>query len=168
MFPIEKSLDEISRIAKIKENENTRFRIFLKGLNSKRVDNIVHRINDEVVEQIKCTECGNCCTCLRPTVTNKEVVRLSEITNLSKVSFTEKYLEKDDFENTRFLKDKPCIFLENKKCTIYKDRPADCKSFPHIDKNGFIGRTMSMLNNYEICPIVFNVMERLKRELKFR
>ena len=62
MLPIEKNIERIKLLSIKKEKENHRFRIFLsrrdgfpKGLQSKRVDTVVHRINSEVVRGIDCT-----------------------------------------------------------------------------------------------------------------
>jgi Fe-S-cluster containining protein len=60
------------------------------------------------------------------------------------------------------LKGKPCKFLRNKKCTIYSSRPFDCRSYPHLHKKDFTFRLFAVLNNYSVCPIVFNVYEELK------
>jgi Fe-S-cluster containining protein len=168
MVPIERNIERITLLSIKKEKENHRFRIFLKGLQSKRVDAVVHRINSEVVQEIDCTECGNCCTVLRPVVTDEEIARLSAVLNVTKDSFIEKYTDEDPFDNKKSLKETPCVFLDNKKCSIYHDRPHDCRSFPHIDKDDFAFRTLEMLENSGICPIVFNVLERLKKELRFR
>ncbi|MDR0866741.1 MAG: YkgJ family cysteine cluster protein [Candidatus Symbiothrix sp.] len=65
-------------------------------------------------------------------------------------------------------KDIPCRYLNGKICSIYEERPNECRSYPNTHKSGFISRTWGMIENYEICPIVFNVMEGLKYELRFR
>jgi hypothetical protein len=44
-------------------------------------------------------------------------------------------------------------------------RPNDCRLFPHLHKKGFVFRLIQVVENCSICPIVFNVFERLKQEL---
>ncbi|MCK9399351.1 MAG: YkgJ family cysteine cluster protein [Bacteroidales bacterium] len=66
------------------------------------------------------------------------------------------------------LKGNPCIFLNGNKCEIYKSRPNDCKSFPHLQKRGFTTRLIGIIEYSMICPIVFNVFEELKIAMKFR
>jgi Fe-S-cluster containining protein len=161
-------LDKINQQAKIKGKENIRFRSFLKGKDDNRVDKIVHAINKEVVEQIDCTKCGNCCNTLRPSVSENEIRILANLEKISQEEYTNTNTEKDTYDNGRYLKDSPCKYLDDKKCSIYASRPHDCKSFPHIDKNCFNSRTLGMIENYAICPIVFNVLEKLKEEFKFR
>ena len=168
MIPLELNIEKISRISKQKENENYRFRSFLKGQDSDKVDEIVHRLNKEIVEDINCADCGNCCKELRPGLTESEIVKLSKIENLSQKNFVTSFTEQDEMENSKYLKDTPCKYLEDKKCIIYIERPEDCKSYPHIHKEDFNSRTLGVIQNYGICPIVFNVFERLKNEMRFR
>jgi len=61
-----------------------------------------------------------------------------------------------------------CIFLNDKSCSVYPDRPKGCRSFPHTHKHGFTSRTIGMIHNYGVCPIVYNVLERLKQALNYR
>lgn len=168
MKSLEINLDNIAHPGKIKETENIRFRSFLKGKDNDRVDKIVHTINKEVVDNIDCTKCGNCCNTLKPSLTGKEISLLANIEMVSPETYFNEYTEKNDFEKNRFLKDSPCRYLKDKKCSIYSSRPHDCRSFPHIDKKCFNSRTLSMIGNYTICPIIFNVLERLKEEFRFR
>ncbi len=62
----------------------------------------------------------------------------------------------------------PCPFLEENKCTNYINRPKDCESYPHLNKEHFWTRLRVVVQYYSICPIVFNVYERLKKELWLR
>ena len=168
MRNLELNIERIKLISKRKEDENYKFRAFLKGLDSDKVDKIVHKLNDEIVSQINCQDCGNCCKLLRPCVTDTEIVALSLIDKISKKDYIFKFVEKDDFDDTNYLKDTPCRYLKDKSCTIYENRPLDCKSYPHTQKKNFISRTLGVIENYEICPIVFNIYELLKQELNFK
>lgn len=168
MIPIETDFEKIIQISKQKEKENIRFRTFLKGKDDDELDNLVHGLNKEIENQIDCTKCGNCCVNLRPCLTRKEINILSKIDNISRDYFIEKYTEEDKFENIKYLKNTPCKYLVDKKCSIYINRPGDCRSYPNIQKTDFNSRTWSMIESYGICPIVFNVFERLKMEYGFR
>jgi Fe-S-cluster containining protein len=167
MRPIELDVEKINRISKQKENENYKFRSFLKGQDSDRVDKIAHRLYKEIAEQIDCTDCGNCCKILRPCVTDAEIDILSKIDNLSQEDFVTRFTEQYEIDHVKYLKNSPCKYFEDKKCAIYTDRPFDCRSYPHLHKKCFNSRTLDVINNYGICPIVFNVFERLKVEFRF-
>lgn len=168
MKNLELNLEKIKQISVIKEDENYEFRAFLKGVDSDEVDKIVHKINNEIVSQIDCQECGNCCKSLRPCVTDSEIEFLSQVDKVSKKDYLHKFVEIDDFEDIKYLKDTPCRYLKDKSCSIYESRPFDCKSYPHTQKENFNSRTLGMIENYEICPIVFNVYELLKQEMNFK
>ena len=163
---IETDLAKISQIGKRNEQKNLRFRSYLKGIDGNRIDRLVFRLNAEVSAQIDCTACGNCCRSLKPSLTNDDIKRLSVNQNLSEEVFIEKYIDIEDDANV--FRNLPCSFLCENKCAVYENRPEDCRSFPHLDKGNFTTRLWGVLENYSICPIVFNVFERLKMELRFR
>ena len=168
MSPLETSLEKISRSGLKNEKENFKFRAFLKMQDSDEVDRIVHRINKEVTDQIDCTACANCCIKLHTYLSDSEIDKLAEIENLSRDDFMAANTEEDDPLDGPYLKEIPCKYLKDKKCTIYEDRPEECRSYPNTHKDEFSSRTFGMISNYEICPIVFNVYERLKIEMGHR
>jgi Fe-S-cluster containining protein len=47
-------------------------------------------------------------------------------------------------------------------CNVYAARPDDCRSYPHLHKDDFLSRSVGTIENYRICPIIYNVYERLK------
>ena len=168
MNQLELNLEKISRLAIRNEDQNYRFRSFLKIQDSEKIDRIVHRLDREIREQIDCTLCGNCCNELTPRLSDAEVDRLARIDSVSREEFIQKFVESDPDEGDNFLKGTPCKYHCEKKCTIYSNRPEDCRSYPHTHKKDFNTRTMGIIENYGICPIVFNVFERLKIEIRFR
>ena len=163
---LETNLLKIKRLADIREDENYRFRAFLKGKDFDKIDKIVHRLHDEITQQIDCTLCGNCCIQLKAKLEKEEIAVLARLEDISPENYQDSYCEKDGPD--LFLKDMPCRYLEEKKCSIFENRPNECKQFPYTRKERFISRLFGMLNFYELCPIVFNLMERLKAETRFR
>ena len=168
MIHLETDLVKIGRLGIKREDENFRFRSFLKGKDDHKVDQLVHLINKEVESQIDCTLCGNCCKELTASVKDAEIDTLAAIDQIPRELFITKYTDKNEFDSSLFLKDIPCKYLKDKKCSIYDSRPEDCRTFPNIYKKHFNSRLWGMVENYGICPIVFNVMERLKVEFGFR
>ncbi len=159
--------EKIKRLGEEREKENFEFRAWLKMQEPKKTDSIVHRLNQLYSSKIDCTACGNCCTVIRPLVTNKDIKRIIRHLNLSENEFKNEYTELDG-EGDRLFKNLPCKFLENKKCSIYPYRPFDCRSYPHLHKKNFISRLFGVIDNYSDCPIVFNVYEDLKLQLGFK
>jgi len=163
---IELDLDKIRKYGQTREEENFEFRAFLKWQDPDEVDRIVHELNREVSERIDCTTCGNCCKSLQPSVTEQDVEKISKRLQIPTEQVKNDFTETEDGE--QFFKHLPCSFLSEKKCTVYEDRPETCRSFPHLHKDDFTSRLFKVIANYSVCPIVFNVFERLKKEFHFK
>lgn len=163
---MEIDLQKIKHLGLERERENMEFRSFLKGKSSGKTDSIVHRLYEQVSTEIDCKECGNCCIEMLPILKKSDIKKLSEAVNLSSQQFNEQYTKTDEDEDRIFNRE-PCPFLKNKLCTQYDSRPSDCASFPHLHKKDFTSRLFNVISNYERCPIVFNVYELLKQEMKF-
>jgi Fe-S-cluster containining protein len=165
---VETNLETIKLMGEQKEDENWKFRAYLKGLDIEieELDKIVHEINDEVTSQIDCTKCANCCKVFDPILDEEDIVKFSSNLKTSIEEFKSAYLvlSKDEKDKYKF-NTVPCPFLKDNKCTNYTNRPKVCESYPHLHKEEFIRRLMGVIDNYSICPIVFNVYERLKKEL---
>ncbi|MFZ5430592.1 MAG: YkgJ family cysteine cluster protein [Bacteroidota bacterium] len=168
MLPIELDLSKIERLSIQRESENFAFRMFLKGLDSIVVDRKVHRLHREVTARINCLDCGNCCNSLMPRVEEEEIQFLAELDKVSIEDYTRDHLDEDKYEASLFIKSSPCRYLDGKRCTIYDHRPKECREYPYTHRRRFVFRTLSMISNYSICPIVFNIIENLKAELNFR
>ena len=164
---LETNLLKIRHLASVREDENYRFRKFLKGKDGDKIDHKVHRLHDEITRQIDCSLCGNCCSQLKPELYQEDIEVLARLENITPECYQDNYCEEADFGDI-FLKTIPCRYLEDKKCSIYENRPEECRFFPYTGKEEFISRLFTMISLYEICPIVFNLMERLKDEVWFR
>ena len=73
----------------------------------------------------------------------------------------------DEFSDDLIFNSLPCPFLNNNLCACYDFRSEACRSFPHLNKDEIVFRLMGVIGNYEICPIVFNVYEMLKRRFSW-
>jgi len=167
---MESNLKRIKNIATKKENENWKFRSFIKAhASTDKLDALTHKLNKEVSLKIDCTTCANCCKTIQPTFTQADIIKIANHFNVTPSQFIEQYLVPDDFGDGFSPKVSPCPFLKNNKCSIYEYQPDSCRSYPHLHKNDIAQRTTTIIANYEICPIVFNVFERMKKEkLKLR
>jgi len=157
----------VAKLAEDREDRNWRFRSFLKGvdLEIEELDAIVHQHFEDVSSQIDCCACANCCREVLPVLDASDVARLASGLNLSEQKVTDRFLVPGE-EETRFtFNKKPCPLLQGNRCTAYASRPEDCRSFPHLHKEEFVFRLIQAVENCSICPIVFNVFERLKDEL---
>lgn len=84
--------------------------------------------------RFKCTGCGKCCTGSPGYVylSKPDLEKLAARFSLSLKEFTKKYTRLVDEQYA--LLDAPgshdCIFLKEKKCTVYEERPTQCRTFP--------------------------------------
>ncbi len=161
---IETDLIRIRTISRKKEQENWEFRAFLKGnCSSGRLDSLLHRLYREIAASIDCTTCGNCCREILPLLVQEDIERFAQGFDISPKELTDQYAVKEE-DGITFSRT-PCPFLHERRCTNYEARPKDCSSYPHLLKENMMSRLMGVVENYSICPIVFNVYEALKREL---
>jgi Fe-S-cluster containining protein len=156
---------KIEKLSKQKADENWNFRSFLKSTDIpfEKIDSIVQRLNREVSAQIDCTTCANCCKTVSPVLDKEDIVTFAKGLGISPEQLKSQYLVKDE-EGFTF-NAKPCPFLVDNKCSNYDHRPKACASYPHLHKDDFVFRTIGIINNCSVCPIVFNVVERLKDEM---
>jgi len=159
-------------LAERKENENWKFRSFLKqcDLDPDELDKLVTEITDRVWAGIDCTTCANCCKQMSPTLSEEEIDRLSRQLGIQRQHFIDAYLEPSESgdENPWRTRTKPCPFLEDNRCSIYDDRPNDCRGYPYLHEPRFVFRTMGMIGRTSVCPIVYGVMEEWKPAVGFR
>lgn len=160
-------LPAIKNDAVAKRNENLQFKTHLKNFGSKAIDNMVMRLNEEYSRTIDCTKCGNCCALLQPAIERNDIAIMAQQKMSSIAEFESEHTVYDSAEDHYYLKQSPCMFLSQKKCTIYGKRPSSCAEYPHLTKPDFKYRLPSVLYNYAICPIVYNVVEALKWETNF-
>jgi len=164
---IETDLKKIKAFSEKYDEQNWKFRLYLKNsdISDRKLDNIVHEIYEKVSSQINCRDCANCCKVLHPIIRKKDVSRLTKLLNISNDEFIDKYLKKDE-NGTFVFKGEICPFLVNNSCTVYENRPEDCHSFPHLHKSKFRSRLMGIVINSSLCPIIFNVYQKLKLTLR--
>jgi Fe-S-cluster containining protein len=165
---IEIDLRRIEEMGKERAEENWEFRTFLKQLemDTGELDAIVHQITAEVSSQIDCTKCANCCKQVRPVLDKGDVSEFALGLKMSVPELKGKYLKLHEDSPSKYeFNELPCPFLKDDRCSNYECRPKDCRSYPHLHKDELVFRLWGVVENYSICPIVFNVYERLKAEL---
>jgi Fe-S-cluster containining protein len=165
-------LVQIRTQAEKKEDGNYRFRQFLKfecNLKTEEIDERVFAATRRVWAGIDCTQCANCCREVHPTFSEEEVDRLASRLAITREQFIEAYLHRSEAgdDNPWTTRTTPCPFLKDNLCSVYEDRPADCNGYPYLYEPKFVSRTMGMVNRTFTCPIVYEVMEELKKSLGF-
>lgn len=143
------------------EKENWIFRSFLKEQDSKKLDRIVHKLHNELFKQMDCISCGNCCREISPVLDQEDIERILGHLGISEEEFRNEYLEVDE-DKDLLMKQRPCSFLCEDGCSIYDVRPDNCRQFPFTDEPEFWTRLIDMVQLCSICPVVFEIFDRLK------
>jgi Fe-S-cluster containining protein len=162
--PIVRDPARVRHLAAQKRDENESLRRSLKwgGPSPQVVDRLFRRLLVEVSAEIDCTECANCCRQMSPVLRPRDIERLARRLHVPNPQFRASHLqeEADGFVFVRT----PCPLLDGNRCSCYRDRPDDCRSYPHLQKKHMTTRLFGVVDNASVCPIVFSVLERLKAE----
>ena len=62
----------------------------------------------------------------------------------------------------------PCHFLENGDCALGECKPANCGKYPYTDQSDRMGSLLSFIDSASVCPVVYEMLERLKKEYHFK
>jgi Fe-S-cluster containining protein len=159
------NLEQLEESSAEKKQENKKYFAKLKKKKPKNLDVIMQKLHEEEFEKTDCLACANCCKTTSPIFTDKDINRISKYLRIKELQFFEQYLRYDE-DDFRVLKEVPCTSLNSDNtCFIYDVRPKACREYPHTDRKKFIQLTQLTLNNTEVCPAVFNIVEELKKKI---
>lgn len=156
--------------AKKKKRENLEFRAFLKyNADEKKLDEQFSKLHDALFTNYDCNRCRNCCRMYYGSIPETDVKKASLYLGISSEEFVEQYLQGKDSEDNYQTKHKPCDFLqEDGGCKLGNCKPDSCKKYPYTDQPERLKSLYSVLDAIEICPVAFEIYERLKQEYGFR
>ena len=142
-----------------------KYKQFLQRADKNKVLKALPGLHDEAFSKIDCLQCANCCKNYSPRFKTPDIKRISKVLGLRESEFIEKYLLVDE-EGDFIVNTKPCPFLgADNFCSIYEDRPSDCRRFPYTDEDVIIKRKELTLKNSTFCPITYYVLERLTEKI---
>ena len=151
---------------KITNEHQKAYKNFLAKAGKKEVLRAIPELHEKAFEQIDCLKCARCCKHYSPRFKMPDIKRISKTLQLKETAFIEKYVRYDE-DGDYVAVSAPCPFLGNdNRCSIYEDRPSDCRRFPYTDEDILLKRPQLTLKNSEFCPIVVSVMEGLLEKLK--
>lgn len=137
------------------------YKSFLKRVNQQKAISVLPDLHEQAFEKIDCLSCANCCRGYSPRFKTPDIKRISRTLGLREGVFIESYL-KIDTDGDYVLQQTPCPFLgSDNHCSIYDDRPSDCRRFPYTDEDVFVKRTAITLKNVDFCPAAYFVIEKL-------
>ena len=160
-------IDNLPKQAKDKHKENKVFFTKLKKKPPKQLDYIMQELHEDEFSRTDCLKCANCCKTTGPLFTDRDIERIAKYLKLKPQQFVAQYLRVDE-DNDHVLQSVPCSFLDAENyCMIYDVRPKACREFPHTDRKKFQQIDGLTLKNVAICPAAFNIVEAMKKRIKY-
>ena len=160
-----KNTDELKILTDQSRKETTAFLKKLKRKKRNRLDAIVHDLHVKAFSEFNCLDCANCCKTIGPRLSDKDIEKLAGHTKMKPSEFMGKYIYQDE-DNDYVFREKPCPFLAvDHYCLVYDQRPKACREYPHTNRKRFYQILDLTHKNCETCPIVFEIMEELKKEM---
>ena len=102
-------------------------------------------------------------------IPSEDLEKDAKFLGLTKEQLVDRYLIRNEEEDTYETKNEPCDFLQDDgNCKLRVYRPESCKRYPYTDQPDRLQSLYSVLNAVEVCPVAFEIYERLKKEYEFR
>ena len=162
-------LVQIRRLEHQNREENLRFRAYFKR--HRHSDRRLRRFAEEIEAEIDCTACANCCRVPEVGITERDIEKLAKFLGMTRNEFIRDYTQRDE-KNALILKrtEAGCVFLQDNLCTVYEARPHNCANFPHLVRGSgsIASRMWQLVDRAGFCPIVYNWMEVVKKDIGFR
>lgn len=155
--------------AKKKANENFRFRQFLKiHADAETLDQQFLELHRELFAEYDCARCRNCCKMYYGSIPEEDLERDAQFLQMSREEFVNRYLNGISKEGEYSTLHRHCDFLQKDgSCLLGENRPESCRNYPHTDQPDRLGSLYSILDFAEVCPVVYEMLERLKKIYDF-
>ena len=163
------SPDEVKAKAKSKENENYAFRTYLKmHADPLKLDEQFRKLHEELFSGYDCSQCRNCCKMYCGMIPQEDIEKAAGQFSMSGKDFVERFLEYDPREMSYKTKHCPCDFLKDDgACALGDCKPVNCRRYPYTDQPDRMGSLLSIIESAAVCPVVYEILERLKEEYHF-
>ena len=161
---------EVSVQARKKENENMKFRAFLKNhADEETLDKQFSKWHQKLFEGYDCSKCRNCCKMYSGSVPKEDIRKDAEYLQMTEETFIKRYLCLDSITGTFETIHTPCDFLQkNGECLLGDLKPESCVKYPYTDQPERLYSLYSVLEAVEVCPVAYEIYEQLKNEYGFK
>lgn len=165
------SPDKVAFYASQKEDENYKFRSYLKvHADEEELDQQFQKLHEEIFSEYDCNQCRNCCKKYRASIPEEDINKDASYIGMEADEFIDSYLKYNSEECTYDTKKCPCDFLDGKtgECLLGDCKPENCKKYPYTDQPDRMGSLFNIIDSASVCPVVYEILERLKKEYNFR
>ena len=163
------NIDELAIMANRKEDENLRFRSYLKGhAEADILDKQFKDLHEKYFKIYNCKDCRNCCKKLNTLMTEEELDNICKYLTLDKEKLINEELDINTSGKYSFKCDR-CKFLDDdNNCLVDSCLPESCKNYPYTNKSERLFSLYSIIGNASICPVVYEILEELKKIYHFK
>lgn len=153
-----------------KEDENMKFRTFLKcHAEEQELDRQFLKLHEELFAGYDCNSCRNCCKLYYGSIPATDVEQDAKHLQMDVSTFIREYLESEEDSPDYHTKNMPCDFLqEDGSCQLGECKPVNCKNYPYTNQPDRLWSLYSVLEAVEVCPVAYEIFERLKVEYGFQ
>ena len=152
--------------------KNHQFRTWLKmHADPKDLDERFRTLHEELFGSYDCNRCRNCCKVCNGLIPVEDIDRDAAYLHMTSEEFREQYLDPKMImsDGGYSCKHLPCDFLqEDGSCMLGDCKPETCKLYPYTDQPDRLDSMLSFLDNVAICPVCYEICERLKQSYGFR
>ena len=139
------------------------FILKMKRIQPQKLDKLMMDQHNQEFQKINCLECANCCKTISPAIYDSDIKRIAVTLKMKTGDVISAYLQLDK-DGEYVFRNTPCPFLdENNLCFIYDSRPKACREYPHTDRKRFYQILNITARNTKVCPAVFNIIERMRK-----
>lgn len=161
--------EEVSKWAKRKENENLRFRSYLKiHADEETLDRQFQQLHHELFAGYDCSKCRNCCKLYYGFMPEENLAAAAEHLGITQKQLIDFFLEHNENTGDYETKHMPCDFLmKDGSCMLGDNKPENCRDYPYTARPDRLASLHSILETVEVCPVAYEIWERLKMEYGF-
>lgn len=135
-----------------------------EGRPDAELDALLNTLAAEVVPQIDCTACAHCCRTITVGLTPDDIPPLSAALTQPPEQVIAAYVDRESaprWDEWGIMRGAPCPLLRGNLCSVYARRPQSCRDYPAFTPD-FRWLRDDILRGVGRCPIIYNVIERLK------
>ena len=170
---LETHLDRIAALAAQHCDDTEAFSHYIdimwerEGRSDAELDTLVDAVAATIIPHIDCTVCANCCRSIAVGLTPDDIPPLANALDTPPQRLITELVDHKvgaQWGEWGIIRESPCPMLRDNLCSVYDQRPQSCREYPAFTPD-FRWLKDEIMRGAGLCPIIFNVVERLKDRL---